>query len=89
MLGSGNTAVPSVPAISTKPARASFESKLKTACALAPLSNCRSALTCVGTSTGNSVPAFGPEPMARVSRAFEDVAVTLATGPKTWTRVVR
>jgi hypothetical protein len=70
-------------------ARSSFESKLKTLCALAPFSNWMSAVTFVGTSTGKTVPAFGPEPITRVSCAFEAAAVTFATGPKTCTRVVR
>ena len=42
----------------------------------------------VGTSTGNSVPAFGPEPIVRVARDFDAVAVTFATGPNACTRVV-
>ena len=66
----------------------SFESKLKTHCAVWPLSNSYSALTCVGTVTVNSSPARGPEPMMRVSRAFETAALTLATGPNSCTSVV-
>ena len=86
--GSGKTTVPVSPAISTKPVRPRSDSNEKTLCAQPPFSNWISAEWFVGTTTGKSVPAFGPEPIVRVARDFYAVAVTFATGPNACTRVV-
>ena len=79
-----------MPVISTKPWRASADWKLKVDCAEAPPSANRSrAPTWVGTSTGKSVPASGPDPMVRVGNAVEPVAATDAIEPNAETSVVR
>ena len=74
--------VASVPVISTKPIRSRGDSKLKTLWEDAPLSNWAMAETWVGTSTVNSSPAFGPEPITRTSLALDPRAATLRTDPK-------
>ena len=43
----------------------------------------------VGTVTANSVPALGPDPITRVSRARPPVPVTVAIGPNSWISSVR
>ncbi len=57
-------------------------------CADWPSANEMSAAWCVGTSTGNSVPARGPEPITRVSRDFDATACTREAEPNAWSRVV-
>ena len=87
--GSGTASVASEPVISTNPPRDSGESKLKMLCDDCPDSNFAIALTCVGTVTSKSVPASGPDPIVRFSLDFEPIPATAATGPKSWTSVVR
>ncbi|MNR48321.1 hypothetical protein D3C85_1675470 [compost metagenome] len=65
------------------------DSKEKTLWEDWPPSNCAIAETWVGTSTANSSPALGPEPMMRVALAEEPTAATLRTEPKVWIRAVR
>jgi hypothetical protein len=86
--GSGSTAAPSVP-VNSSSIRRSAESKLSTSCADPPRSKSTSAVTVVGTVTANSVPARGPEPMTRVSRARPPAPVTRRTGPMKCTSAVR
>jgi hypothetical protein len=81
--------VASVPVISTNPIRCRGDSKLKTLWEDWPFSNCAIADTWVGTSTVNSSPAFGPEPMTRISLDLEPTAATLRMEPKVCTRAVR
>ena len=80
--------MPSVPLISTTPVRAKACWNEKVDSADTPAANSMSAEWCVGTSTGNSWPARGPEPMVRVDRAVEEVACTRRAGPRACTRVV-
>ena len=88
MLGSGITIVPSVPVISTTPVLASGESKLKTLWLMPPSTYLAMALTWVGTSTSNTVPARSPPWMVRVARLVEPTAATVSTEPKTCTSAV-
>ena len=81
--GSGTAIVASVPVISTKSCRGSGESKLNSSEAAAPPVYSTSAPTCVGTSTANVVPAFGPDPMTRLVSAFRPAAATREAGPNT------
>src|SRR5439155_27257984 len=87
--GSGIAMVASVPVISTMPARWRGDSKLKMLCDDWPPSNWANALTCVGTSTLNSSPALGPEPMTRTCLALEPTAATRRTEPNVCTNAVR
>ena len=80
--GSGTAIVASVPLISTNPGLRSGESKLNSSEAAAPPVYSTSAPTWVGTSTGNVVPAFGPEPMTRVAAARRPTAATREAPPK-------
>src|SRR6185437_12184927 len=54
----------------------------------APAANSIRAVTCVGTSTANTVPAFGPEPITLVSRDLRAVAATAWAGPSSATSAV-
>ena len=89
VFGSGMIMVPSVPVISTTPVLRYGESKLNTLWLTPPPSNWAIALTWVGTSTGNSVSSRSPTRTVRVARPCDPTAATVATEPKTWTRVVR
>ncbi len=54
-----------------------------------PPAKSASAKTLVGTSTGNFVPALGPEPMTRSSRALPPSAPTRRIGPSSCTSAVK
>lgn len=69
--------------------RGSAESKLSTEVARTPDPNSTSADTCVGTATGNTCPALGPDPTTRSSRARAAEAATRDTPPNSATSAVR
>src|SRR5487761_94073 len=79
--GSGTASVPCEPYTSNCGARVAYTSKHTETVDETPDSCWSSAATCVSTSTGSTVPAFGPVSMTRSRAERRATPATRATGP--------